>query len=65
MNINNIELYKVYYKLLFNIHKLSNKQLNYQLNKLHLLFLSSYLKKKFKDKRTIDELYSILKEELS
>lgn len=64
MDNSNKELYTLYYKIIFNINKLSNKQLNTLLNKLHLLYLSQYLKNKFKDKRPIKDIYNIIQEEL-
>lgn len=54
------EYYQLYYKIIFNINKLSNKELYQSLNILRLYSIAMFLKNKFKDKRSINDLYQLL-----
>lgn len=54
------EYYQLYYKIIFNINKLSNKELYQSLNILRLYSIAMFLKNKFKDRRSINDLYQLL-----
>lgn len=58
-------MFKTYNYILHNFQDLSTKQFWELVNSVHLESLALFLKNKFNDKRSIDDLVLIIKQEYS